>query len=45
MRTTLNTIISFVGLLANNDTTLIVAIVLLVIINLIPLFVPTDDKN
>lgn len=45
MRTTLNTIISFVGLLANNDTTLIVAIVLLVIINLIPLFVPKDESN
>jgi len=43
MRTTLNTIISFVGLLANNDTTFIVAVVLLLIINIVPLFAPKND--
>ena len=43
MRTTLNTIVAFVGLLANNDATFVVAVTLLLIINIVPLFAPKND--
>lgn len=43
MRTMLNTILAFIGLLANNDTTFSVAVVLLLIINIVPLFAPKND--
>jgi hypothetical protein len=43
MRTTLNTIVAFIGLLANNNTTFIVAVVCLVLINIVPLFAPKND--
>lgn len=45
MRTTLNTILAFIGLLANNETTFAIVVTLLLVINLIPLFVPTDENN
>lgn len=45
MRTTLNTILAFIGLLANNDTTFSIVVTLLLIINLIPLFRPSDESN
>ena len=45
MRTTLNTILAFIGLLANNDTTFAIVVTLLLIINIVPLFAPKDESN
>lgn len=43
MRTTLNTILAFIGLLANNDTTFSIVVILLLIINIVPLFAPKNN--
>jgi len=43
MRTMLNTIVACIGLLADNNTTLIVAVVCLVLINMVPLFAPKNN--
>lgn len=43
MRTSLNTILAFIGLLANNDTTFAIVVTLLLIINIVPLFAPKND--
>ena len=45
MRTTLNTILAFIGLLANNEITFAIVVTLLLIINIVPLFAPKDESN